>query len=291
MTETEWLAATKPEPMLEFLRDGARDRKQRLFACACCRRIWDLLTTPCSRAAVEVAERFADGLSGEQERASAFADAIHEANGWANCSGLIDAAYSGGVFAAAFAVATAGTIENTGNAFDITDCQFPQYMQSPTLIAAFNSSIHASSAAGAWVQACQDGTATEEPQREWETATLAVGAVQAATLGVTQVTTETDAYEVRQQVQVVEEEAQCDLLRCIFGNPFRPVAFDPKWRSETVVALAAAIYEERAFDRLPILADALEEAGCDHADVLSHCRGDGPHARGCWVVDGVLGKV
>jgi hypothetical protein len=81
-----------------------------------------------------------------------------------------------------------------------------------------------------------------------------------------------------------------DLLRCIFGNPFRPVAFDSAWQSETAVALAAGIYADRAFDRLPILADTLEEAGCDDADVLNHCRGPGPHARGCWVVDGVLGK-
>jgi hypothetical protein len=79
-------------------------------------------------------------------------------------------------------------------------------------------------------------------------------------------------------------------LRDIAGNPFRPVACDPRWRSETVVALATGIYAERAFDRMPILADALEEAGCDSADMLSHCRGDGPHCRGCWVVDGVLGK-
>ncbi len=77
----------------------------------------------------------------------------------------------------------------------------------------------------------------------------------------------------------------------IFGHPFRPVVFEPRWRSETAVALATGIYDERAFDRLPILADALEEAGCDNADVLTHCRGPGPHARGCWVVDGVLGKV
>jgi hypothetical protein len=81
------------------------------------------------------------------------------------------------------------------------------------------------------------------------------------------------------------------LLRCIFGNPFRPVEFTPKWRSETAVALASGIYTERAFDRMPILADALEEAGCDHPDVLTHCREpNAHHARGCWVVDGVLGK-
>ena len=87
-----------------------------------------------------------------------------------------------------------------------------------------------------------------------------------------------------------EQTTQTDLLRDIFGNPFRPVTFTPNWRTETVVALASGIYAERAFDRMPILADALEEAGCDHADVLSHCRGPGPHARGCWVVDAVLGK-
>jgi hypothetical protein len=80
------------------------------------------------------------------------------------------------------------------------------------------------------------------------------------------------------------------VLRCLF-NPFRPVTFDPAWRSESSVALAAGIYSERAFDRMPILADALEEAGCDHADVLSHCRGSGPHVRGCWVVDLVLDKA
>ena len=80
------------------------------------------------------------------------------------------------------------------------------------------------------------------------------------------------------------------LLRDIFGNPFRPVAFDSAWRSSTVTSLAEAIYAERAFDRLPILADALEDAGCTSADVLEHCRQPGEHVRGCWVVDLVLEK-
>ena len=65
---------------------------------------------------------------------------------------------------------------------------------------------------------------------------------------------------------------------------------DPAWLSTTVIALAQGIYDEHAFDRLPILADALQDAGCDHADILDHCRGSGPHVRGCWVVDLVLGK-
>ncbi|WP_149112072.1 hypothetical protein [Limnoglobus roseus] len=80
------------------------------------------------------------------------------------------------------------------------------------------------------------------------------------------------------------------LLRDIFGNPFRPIAFSPAWLTPAAVGLAEAIYADRAFDRLPILADALQDAGCEDVDVLSHCRGDGPHVRGCWVVDGVLGK-
>lgn len=82
----------------------------------------------------------------------------------------------------------------------------------------------------------------------------------------------------------------CDFLRDIFGNPFRPVAFDGRWRTTNVVELARTIYDERTFDRLPILADALLDAGCNNDDILSHCRSDGPHVRGCWAVDLVLGK-
>jgi hypothetical protein len=83
----------------------------------------------------------------------------------------------------------------------------------------------------------------------------------------------------------------CDLLRDLCGNPFKPVQVVPSWQTPTVLALAHAIYEEKAFDRLPILADALEEAGCDHADVLNHCRHDQVHVRGCWVVDLVLSRT
>ncbi|HEY1189881.1 MAG TPA: hypothetical protein VGE74_19685 [Gemmata sp.] len=80
------------------------------------------------------------------------------------------------------------------------------------------------------------------------------------------------------------------LLRDIFGNPFRPVAFAPDWRTDTARALAAQMYDARDFSAAPILADALQDAGCDSADILDHCRGPGPHVRGCWVVDLVLGK-
>lgn len=81
------------------------------------------------------------------------------------------------------------------------------------------------------------------------------------------------------------------ILHEVVGNPFHPVAFDPAWRTDAVVGLARTIYECRAFDWLPVLADALEDAGCADAAVLAHCRGPGPHVRGCWVVDLVLGKT
>jgi hypothetical protein len=80
------------------------------------------------------------------------------------------------------------------------------------------------------------------------------------------------------------------LFRCVFGNPFRPVAFDPRWRTSDVVGLARAIYDDKAFDRMPILADALMDAGCEEEQIIAHCRGDGPHVRGCWVVDLILEK-
>jgi len=78
-------------------------------------------------------------------------------------------------------------------------------------------------------------------------------------------------------------------VREILGNPLRPVTLDPSWRTETVVAIASLIEAERAFDRLPILADAVEEAGCDDGPLLDHCRGPGPHAPGCWALDAILG--
>ncbi|HYV39024.1 MAG TPA: hypothetical protein VE988_25285 [Gemmataceae bacterium] len=80
-----------------------------------------------------------------------------------------------------------------------------------------------------------------------------------------------------------------NLIRDIFGNPFRPRLYNQLWSTPTVVALAREIYEERAFDQLPILAVALQDAGCKTAEMLDHCRSAGPHVRGCWVVDLVLG--
>jgi len=87
-----------------------------------------------------------------------------------------------------------------------------------------------------------------------------------------------------------EDRQQLILARDIFGNPFRPVDFSPAWRTEHTTGIAAKMYDERDFAAMPILADALEEAGCEHPDILTHCREPGVHVRGCWVVDLVLGK-
>jgi hypothetical protein len=87
---------------------------------------------------------------------------------------------------------------------------------------------------------------------------------------------------------------QAALVRDIFGNPFQPPPrIDPAWlaRNDGIVQkLAEAIYEGRSFDRLPVLADALEEAGCDDPELLGHLRGPGPHVKGCWALDLVLGQ-
>jgi hypothetical protein len=87
-----------------------------------------------------------------------------------------------------------------------------------------------------------------------------------------------------------EDPGQAALIREILGSPLRQAVVDPAWRTPNVLALARGIHEDRAFDRMPILADALEDAGCDDDSILEHCRGDGPHVRGCWVVDVILGR-
>jgi hypothetical protein len=85
----------------------------------------------------------------------------------------------------------------------------------------------------------------------------------------------------------------CELLRDLAGNPFRPVTARASWlhRNDGAVAhLARVIYDERRFEDLAVLADALEDAGCAHAELLAHCRSGGEHVRGCWALDLLLGK-
>ncbi len=97
-----------------------------------------------------------------------------------------------------------------------------------------------------------------------------------------------------EQLDLPVDDATRQLIHDIFGNPFRPSTIDPAWltwRDGTAVKLAQTIYDDRRYDLLPILADALHEAGCCDEAILDHCRGPGPHVRGCWVVDLMLGKT
>jgi hypothetical protein len=92
------------------------------------------------------------------------------------------------------------------------------------------------------------------------------------------------------EIDPSERRSHSVIIRDIFGNPFRPVTFDPPWRTLSVVSLAQTIYDERSFGKMPDLGDALERAGCRDDTILDHCRKPGEHVRGCWVVDLALGK-
>jgi hypothetical protein len=239
VTEREWLGATDPAPMLEFLRGKASDRKLRLFGCACCHRIWHLPDSEVeSHNAVNVAERFADGEVGETE--------LREAERMA-----LDAWYPD------------EATEREQMGFQAT--------------AAF-----ASTTGLTFTRTMPDGRVVQH--ETWAAIQYCLGCV----LWIAARDEERGRFEQDRDSRFRLWAA--DTMRCVVGNPFRSVAADPAWRTPTVVALARQMYESREFAAMPILADALQDTGCDNADVLDHCRGDGPHVRGCWVVDLVLGK-
>jgi hypothetical protein len=221
MTEEEWLTCREPYGMLEYLKTGYSNRRTRLFACACSRRVWEFIPRPAFREAVEMAEEYADGRIALKECKSA-----HK---------RLRIMYRSG--------------------------EIPS-----------ERSRHASYAASE----CLNKDVGWHPSSRYS----AINAICASTNADSQHTKATEA------------AAQSALLRDIFGNPFRPVAFDPRWRTDTAVGLAQTMYDTRDFDAMPILADALQDAGCEDAAILDHCRdANGVHVRGCWVVDRVLGKT
>jgi hypothetical protein len=228
------LKATDARPMLEDWPWPVSERKFRLFACACCRRIWPLLTAPESRKAVELSEALADGRVRDGRRAVA--------------------------------------------------------SEAATLIARRERSSAAIAAEEASKRLLRPFRKTPSVA-EWASDT-AYHAAEAAYAGAYDAagTNDRAAFNGGNRAQAAELRAQAALLRDIFGNPFRPVAFDPAWLTSDVLALARGMYESRDFSAMPILADALQDAGCDNDDVLGHCRGPGPHVRGCRVVDMILGK-
>jgi hypothetical protein len=228
MTEAEWLKCVDPAQMLWFLQGRLAERQFRLFNCACCRRIWRLLTDERSRYAVEVTERHADGAADDGE---------------------LDAAYDA-------AAAVPGD----------------PVLADPRVAAAFAAQAAAVPLIGTYYGANVTDSAANAVHYE--------AFQQALTSG---------ARHLPPGVLRSEQAAQAGLLRDIIGNPFRPSpgidAAWLAWNAGVVKRVALRIYEERRFQDLPILTDVLEEAGCDDADILAHCRGGGDHVRGCWVVD------
>ncbi len=92
---------------------------------------------------------------------------------------------------------------------------------------------------------------------------------------------------------MVSRTSRLALFRCLFGNPFMPSSFEPAWRlwnAGAAISLAQEMYDGRVFANAPLLADMLEDAGCSSPQILDHLRGPGPHVRGCWVIDLLLGK-
>jgi hypothetical protein len=246
--------------MLEFVRCNAGDRKLRLFACACCRRIGHLLSDErCREAekAVKVAESFADGLTPGRDLA------VAKEAAWGVYSAHFGTLYLAEAGEAA-AMAAAADIRARG-----------MWHGSFSERGGFGEAADAAAKAVA-------GYAADGPQTE----------------GLPKAIVEStwDA------TQASERQYQTRLLRDIFGNPFRPSPPLPPavlaWNDHTVPRLAQAIYAERHLPsgtldvaRLAILADALLDAGCEDEDLIRHCGSEGPHVRGCWAVDLILGKV
>ncbi len=211
-TAEDWKRCADPARMLEYLKGRASDRKLRLFACACVRRIEHRVTAEALQKAIGIAEQFADGRATTHELALAR-------------EGARTARISPGWLAV--------------GRNPVYSCTFTSAFDS-----AYRASIHAAR------------PASDD-----------------------------------QDARVGERANQVDLLRDIFGVPFGPVVFQANWRTAAVRALAQELYDRRVFDRLPILADALQEVGCEDTAILDHCRKPGEHVLGCWVVDLVLGKT
>jgi hypothetical protein len=212
MTEAKWLRCNEPVTMLEYLRGRVSERKVRLFACGCCRRVWDRLADERSREAVRAAEGFADGAVTDEQ-----------------LQGAEDAAWH----------LVARVPERTPAEY--------------AAVLAWQTAFHIAGA----------------DMRHF------VRRVLRASAGA----------ESRQTLAA--------LVRDVFGNPFRPVPVAPSWlawHGGCAVTVARTIYQEGRFGDLPILADALEEAGCRDEALLAHCRDRRGHARGCWVIDALLGK-
>ena len=250
MTEVEWLACADPDDLLEFLRDRASDRQFRLFMCACCRRLLPLLPRTPAHDR-RLCEKYV--AHGEQ-----FADGLST---WEEMAAALNerefAKVSHEGYLAALAAKQATYREVAG-------CSRPM-LRGRNLIA------HPVSTASGYSRTVMSRLQMNNTAAKGSTPTAK-----------------------KRMATIAEKRYQIQLLHDIFGNPFQPTTTINStwlhWNDGTAVKIAQTIYDERAFDRMPILADALEDAGCNNADILDHCRQPGEHVRGCWIIDALLGK-
>jgi hypothetical protein len=260
MTEQQWLVCAEPRRVLTFLREKASRRKLRLFAVACCQRVSHLLDET-QRGALGLTEGYADTQRRGELQAALRAQ--REAADRIRYEGMMPRR------AAAERILKEGDRASSWAA----DCLW--WARSWAAGAAWMAArANPATAAGAHASAAVAAGWCRKA-REKKRGILPDPALSA----------EETAPEAR---------AQADLLRDLFGNPFRRPRVQRawlKWDGGTVVRVAKGAYDERAFDRLPVLADALEEAGCTDDAILGHCRAGGAHVRGCWVVDLLLGQV
>jgi hypothetical protein len=258
MTEQEWLSSAEPLHLLKWV-FAARRRKSRLFAVACCRRIWHLLVDERSQRAVEVAERYADGAATDQELSAAAhaADQAHRE-----------------------------MFETVGKAGSCLEWAAEYAAHPNPLHAAKNVS---------WMAATPRSQEVRRPRsNDWDEIRLYPCAVTRRTKPLSLLLAKWNVSHLDAALPTGAEKAvQTALVRDIFGNPFRSMTIDSillEWGNFTIPKLAQAIYDHRRYSHLPILADALEDAGCTNEDLLSHCRQPGEHVRGCFAVDLILRK-
>lgn len=253
MTRHEWLTSNDLASLLPFIARRASERKLRLYLCAGCRHITHLFYNSWSVDALDVAEQYADGLATE--------------------ANLGHARYS------AEAAAFGYDLDMTWRRMGPTTRDIPKAVYNLVRMGALPEDVLYGG----------EAHVAEPLQTRLRTAAyLAEDACRAGPPRHPRCPPYFDDHFFN-HIRWVDWPGT-DLVRCIFGNPFRRVFPDRAWLNETVRRFASAIYADRAFDRLPILADALEDAGCTDAEALAHLRDPGLHARGCWVVDRILGK-
>jgi hypothetical protein len=263
--EQSYWSCDDPETLFASFGDRLSRRKARLFACACCRQVEHLFKDRQARQALATAERYADGQAPETDRAGAVSLVRQvKSRSW------------GGDMESALTALLWALME---------DARWSH--------AAEWAAREAVTAAVRAVRRTTRGAAGDAPVSPWELLdTIEDDKVRSIARRLLEKQgVEERGVDLTELARRAEQRAQCDLFRDLLGNPFRLVAIPVAWRAwreGCAVRLAATIYEQRSFQELPILGDALEEAGCTDPVVLGHCRTPAEHARGCWLLDALL---